>query len=134
MSFRATLLKIFSPFANEVWWPMWSNVRWKKEAHCEVDVNEEDHVKTLADIKKLVKRLYSKFTWTADDASQLWDCICPPPYNYRRYLEGELKDDCDGFHSLVKHCLDHSGIRCYLLSAVAVGAGHCVLLFQLNDK
>ena len=23
-------LKLFSPFANEVWWPMWSNLRWKK--------------------------------------------------------------------------------------------------------
>lgn len=32
------------------------------------------------------------------------------------------------------HCLRHSGIECYLLSAVAVGGGHCVLIFKFNDK
>ena len=24
------LWKLFAPFANEVWWPNWSNFRWRK--------------------------------------------------------------------------------------------------------
>lgn len=62
MSFREEMLRLICPFANEVWWPFWSNIRWKKFSDCDIDLNEEDHVHSLKEIKALVKRLYSKFT------------------------------------------------------------------------
>jgi hypothetical protein len=128
-------LKLFSPFANEVWWPNWSNRRWKNAIKY-VELKEEDKLEKLtkANITILVKKLYKNFHWTADGITELWDSITPPAQNYQHYLDGELRDDCDGFHSLVYHCLHNNGIECYLLSAIAVGAGHCVLVFKLNDK
>lgn len=57
----------------------------------------------------------------------------PPPQVYRDYMGGLVKDDCDGFHSLVLHCLRVNGVRCYLLAVEARGAGHCVLLMQYNQ-
>ena len=51
------LLKLFSPFANEIWWPNWSNFRWRK-ALKDHTVYEEHLVKNLTEIKALVKSLY----------------------------------------------------------------------------
>lgn len=85
-------------------------------------------------IQKLLRKLYAKFKWTADGPDQLWDCITPPPQTYEHYLEGLLQDDCDGFHSLVYHCLFNSGYECYLLSAASLKDGHCVLLFRFKDR
>lgn len=82
----------------------------------------------------LVRKLYSKFVWTKDDATELGDSITPPAQNYLNYLNGKLYDDCDGFHSLVYHCLRASNIQCYLLSVITIDGGHCVLVFNYQDK
>lgn len=126
--------KLILWFANCVWWPFWSNLRWKKERELNVPVEEVHLVQYLTEIKTLVKVLYNNFSWTADGADQLGDSICPPAYNYKRWQEGVLKDDCDGFHSLVYHCLTASNIECYLLSVTHLRGGHCVLLFKHKNK
>ena len=133
MSYKAKLIKKFAPLSM-IWWCFWSSIRFRKAIRDDIPLKEEDKVKTLKDIKFLVNRLYSKFTYTKDGVDQLGDAITPPPQNYQYYLNGELKDDCDGFHSLVYHCLHGSGIECYLLTVTAEGAGHCILLFKLNNK
>ena len=116
------------------WWVFWSNIRFKKAIRHNVPIHLEDTVSDLAGARTLVKKLYKKFTWTADGIDQLGDAITPPPQNYQHYLEGELKDDCDGFHSLVYHCLYNSGFTCYLLSVIALGGSHCVLLFKSKNN
>ena len=127
------LLKLFSPFANEVWWPMWSNFRWKN-ALKDHSIADEHMVKNLTETRALVKVLYNGFKWVADDATDLGDSITPPAQCYRDFCNGLLEDDCDGFHSLVYHCLAKSGMRCYLLSVVSDDGGHCVLVFENKGK
>jgi len=114
-------------------WCMWSNYRFRNTERFSKELQDDDKVSTYKDIQELIIRLYSCFIWTADDITQLGDAITPPPQNYKTYLTKPLKDDCDGFHSLVYHCLYNSGIECYLLTANEIGGGHCVLTFNLND-
>lgn len=121
-------------FANCIWWPIWSNIRWSKERKIVCEAKEEHKATNLTQIKALVKTLYANFKWTKDGADQLWDSVCPPAYNYKRWTEGVLKDDCDGFHSLVYHCLASSGVECYLLCATHMKGGHCILLLKNKDK
>lgn len=130
---KTFLWKVFSPFANEVWWPIWSNVRWRN-ALKDHSVADEYLVKNLTDIKILVRLLYKKFKWVADDATELGDSITPPAQCYKDFCNGLLEDDCDGFHSLVYHCLAKSGVRCYLMSVVVASGGHCVLVFENKGK
>lgn len=127
------LWKLFSPFANEVWWPNWSNFRWRK-ALKDHALYEEHLVKNLTEIKALVKTLYKGFKWTADDIKDLGDSITPPAQCYKDFCNGVLEDDCDGFHSLVYHCLSKSGVRCYLMSVISDDSSHCVLVFNYKDK
>ena len=127
------LWKLFAPFANEVWWPIWSNFRWRKVLK-DYPVAEEHMVKNLTETRALVKVLYNGFKWTADDIKDLGDSITPPAQCYKDFSDGLLEDDCDGFHSLVYHCLAKSGMRCYLLSVVSDNGGHCVLVFENKGK
>lgn len=123
----------FCKIACEWWWPRWSNFKFRKSLRTNIEIQIDDRLGSLSDIRQEVKKLYSKFTWTKDGADQLWDAICPPPQNYQYYLDGELKDDCDGFHSLVYHVLFNNNIKCYLLAVCAPKSSHCVLIFQYND-
>lgn len=118
------------------YWCHWSNIRFKKKERFSTELLEDDKVKTVAEIKSLVKKLIRTFTWTADGVDQLWDAILPPPEMYKSWKENQLTvGDCDDFHSLVYHCLYNCGIECYLLSANATkgDSGHCILIFKLND-
>lgn len=126
------LVKLFGDIITSIWC-MWSNYRFKNVERFSKELEEDDRVSTYKDIQELVIKLYGCFIWTADGIDQLGDAITPPPQNYKTYLERPLKDDCDGFHSLVYHCLYNSGIKCYLLTANPIGEGHCVLAFTLND-
>lgn len=116
------------------WWCFWSNARFKDAEHFNKEVDIEDSVYNFYDIQQLVRKLYANFEWTADDITELWDAMTPPPENYKIWKQEKLKDDCDGFHSLVYHCLKNSGLDCYLFCVNAIGGGHCVLLFKYNDK
>lgn len=114
-------------------WIVWSNVHYRNLKGTEMHstkVDDEDKVKTLSDVEKLTKRLYRYFEYTKDGAELLFDAILPPCEAYKKYKEGKLKDDCDGFHSLVYHCLKQSGFRTYLLTAQTKKTGHCVTVFR----
>lgn len=119
-----------------LWWSFWSNIRFHKAIRKNIPITDEEKVSTVKDIQSLVSKLYKKFHYTPDGPDQLWDAITPPPQNYQHYLNGELKDDCDGFHSLVYHCLYNNDIECYLLTVnpFKLTGGHCILIFKLNNK
>ena len=125
--------KIIITLVN-LWWVFWSNIRFKNDLKDNV-LNKEDFIKNRKDLEKLVVRLYSKFTYTSDGLDQLGDAITPPPQNYQYYLEGEVKDDCDGFASLLCHCISKSGLENYLMtvSPEELTSGHCILILKLND-
>ena len=135
MNFYKPFVKLLGPLFTR-WWCFWSNVRFKKAIRTDKTLlREEDKVSTIKDIRKLAVTLYQKFEWTADGIDELWDAVTPPPQNYSNYIAAEeLKDDCDGFHSVMHYCLSMSGIECYLLSVNAWGLGHCVLLFKYRNK
>lgn len=115
-------------------WVIWSNIYYKSkkvELHS-TQIDSEDKVKTIDNIDHLVKKLYRYFNYTKDGAELLGDAIIPPCEAYKKYKEGLLKDDCDGFHSLVYHCLIQSGLRAYLLTAQTKKNGHCVTIFRFE--
>lgn len=134
MKFITWLFKVFGKPLSDWWWVKWSNFRWRKSIRHNIGITPEDEIGNMVDLSALVKKLYSYFTWTSDGVTELFDSMTPPPQNYQNYLNGHLYDDCDGFHALVYHCLYNNNIECYLLSTVAVGAGHCILLFKDFDK
>ncbi len=115
------------------WWCWWSGVRYHKCIRNNIGVQECDKVITLRSAAVLVKKLYSSFEYTKDGFTELYDAICPPPQNYQYYLDGKVRDDCDGFHSLSYHCFYNSDLECYLLSVVA-NKSHCVLLFKFENR
>ena len=118
---------------SSVWWTVWSTLRWRHAIRHNIGIAKEDRIDKFSDIGELLKRLMKHFDYTEDGFDQLWDSITPPPQVYQFYLDGVVKDDCDGFHSLVYHVLYNNSITCYLLSAVAYDGGHCILLFKYND-
>lgn len=126
------LTKFINNIKNRVW-VHWSNFRFRKCERFNDKISEEDKVNNDYKAADLVKKLYSKFNYTKDGFDQLWDAVLPPPEAYKRYQQGLLKDDCDGFHSLVYQCLNGSYISCLLLVVTSPKSGHCVLLFNLNN-
>lgn len=58
----------------------------------------------------------------------------PPVCAYRQIKTSKLRDDCDGFHAAMLHILTANNIECYLLTAVAIGGGHCILIFRFDNK
>jgi len=126
------IVKFFGDIILNIWcW--WSNYRFKDVERFSREVEPDDKVHTMTEIYYLMKKLYSCFIWTADGIDQFGDAVTPPPQNYKTYLNQPLKDDCDGFHSLLYHCLFNSGYRCYLLTVNTLKTGHCVLLMQDKD-
>ena len=127
-------MSIFHKFVNHLW-VFWSNIRWKKSERFYKEILEEDsHITTIKSMGEVVNRVYRKFKYTSDGADQLWDCITPPPQNYLHYVNGELKDDCDGWASIMHFILHYNNIESYVLSVEESWDGHCVCLFKLNDK
>lgn len=128
------IFAIVCELATRFWWPFWSNRRWRKAVKEDIEIEEEDRVWDYESLKKVANQIYKKFRYTHDGVDQLFDSIVPPPQNYINYRHDLVYDDCDGFHSTLYHCLHRSNIECYLLTANAIGAGHCILLYKLNAK
>ena len=125
--------KIISDIST-LWWCFWSNIRFHKYIRKNIDIKEKyKNINSIEDILKIINELYSKFVYTKDGIDELYDAITPPPQNYQHYLDGELKDDCDGFHSLVYHILYNNKINCCLLTTTALNSAHCILLFKFNN-
>ena len=127
------MIKFLHKIGN-LWWCFWSNIRWRKSNRFYDEILPEDlTIHSIDTMRKVVNRIYAKFKYTADGADQLWDCITPPPANYEHYVNGELKDDCDGWASVMNYVLHKNNIEAYILSAEEIGDGHCICLFKLND-
>ena len=122
------------------WWILWSNHRWKDvERHNMIIDDKVDEwilkpLNSISDIKAMTCQAYKRFEWTRDGVDQLFDSMCPPPYNYVRYKTGVLKDDCDGYHALMYQILHANNIECYLMSVVDWQWGHCILLFKFENN
>lgn len=127
-----SFIKFFLDIKN-YFWVKWSNFRFRHLERFNKETSEEDIVKNVDDIVKLTNRVLGNFKYKNDDITQLFDAIVPPPQTYQEYLNGLFEDDCDGFHSLVYHCLQMSNIKCYLLITTSKPASHCTLVFKLND-
>ena len=115
-------------------WIWWSNYHYKKigaELHSTA-IDPSDTARTMNSLLFLMNKLYDKFHYTKDGADLLYDAMIPPCEAYKQYRNGELKDDCDGFHSLVYHCLKFSGFEAYLLTANSIKSGHCVVIFRMD--
>ena len=127
-----------------MWWVFWSNLRFKKSVK-HISVRDEDLIDGYdpVTVRKLCSTIYKKFKYTPDGFDKLWDAITPPTQNYKDYTEGEVRDDCDGFHSLLYYFLSYGCDKgeeflkvghIYLLSVCAKGGGHCVLVYEYNHK
>lgn len=113
-------------------WLFWSNIHYRHTKGVDLHstaIDEEDKVETLDDIYHLASKLNRHFDYKDDGVELLWDAIIPPSEAYKQYKNGLLKDDCDGFHSLVYHCLKQSGFTVYELCAQTKREGHCVAIF-----
>lgn len=129
------MIKFLCYLAHKFWWIPWSNFRYRKVERYNIACNPEDRAYSELTIKNLADKMYGKFEYTKDGADKLWDAVCPPPYAYSTISKGEkLRDDCDGFHSLMYHCLNNGAIKPYLMTVNAKGSGHCVLLFHFDFK
>lgn len=128
------LKRFFAYLANKFYWVPWSNFRYRNEERHSKNLLSQHNVSSLDDIQNLARIVYRNFEYTKDGPDLLWDAVCPPPYAYKQLLSGKpFRDDCDGFHSLMYHCLSQNGITCYLMVVSAVGCGHCVLTFYYNN-
>lgn len=127
--------KIISTIAVNVWWPFWSNIRWRKSFRNNIGIEEDDIIKSEKKLISKISDLHIALEYKADDASQLFDAINSPSQLYYDYKKNNnIKDDCDGFHALVFHILYNSKIECYLMTANAIGCGHCICLCKYNNK
>ena len=126
--------KFFLDIINRIW-VHWSNLRYRRCVRHSTDIHVSDKVYSIEDIKIKVNMLYEEFKYTKDGIKELGDAVLPPCEAYSRYLKGTFKDDCDGFHSLVYHCLSNSGVTCYLLTVITgLSKNHCVLVFNFKNK
>ncbi len=116
----------------------WSNLYWANAVK-DFILRDVDHIEKEENythyLLRMANKLFDNFQYTKDNLEQLGDSIPPPPEAYKRFAEGTLKDDCDGFHSALYHIAHCNGIECKLLSILSVknDYGHCVLLFKDNE-
>ena len=83
-------------------------------------------------IKNLAARIYSKFEYTPDDFTKLYDAIDSPAALYLKYLNNPpIKDDCDGFASALYCPLSVTEIGCRLLIYGGESGCHAMVLIKL---
>ena len=129
------MIKFLCYLAHKFWWIPWSNFRYKKVERYYRFINAEDRAFSIPQIKSLAERMYGRFNYTPDGADKLWDAVCPPPYAYCQVKVGlKFADDCDGFHSLMYHCLNTEITKPYLMTVYAKGSAHCVLVFYFDFR
>ena len=128
-----SIIKFFGDIVTSIWCH-WSNIRFKQAERFSTFIQEADLINYFVDIRAIAKMAYENFEWTADGIDQLGDAIVPPPCAYNQIIKGKFKDDCDGFHAAMLHILLINHIESYLLTANAIGGGHCILIFKYNDK
>ena len=132
-------MKVLCELWLDVIKPSWSKLRWKyNDNKYNFDIEIE---KTLNGIEKLAKSVYSVFEWTMDGVSQLFDAYRHPYQCYNDYITAlqtgkKIKDDCDGFHTVLYYILEQNQIPSGLLTIVDknITQSHTVCIFYLNFK
>ena len=138
MDIKYNIYKALAPIVGPLamrYWCHWSNRHFKNTIRLDQTLLQpEDRVTGITTLNRVLSKLYRTFRYTKDGVDQLYDAITPPPQLYVNYMQGEVKEDCDGFHSLLHYVLSMSNIECYLLTVNAYRAGHCVLICKLKDQ
>lgn len=111
----------------------WSNIRWGKN---NPTISQQVKVNNASQIQLLAKDIYNKFTYEYDDITELFDAMRTPSRCYQDYLDGELKDDCDGFHAALYCVVQESGYECYLMTYITtpITDSHTVLLVKIKNQ
>ena len=133
---RKLIYNIWRPFAI-----FWSNLYWRiKHAHYDYKVRICDLMRktdnSISDyIKRSASNVLNKFEYKHDGVEELGDTIPPPAEAYYQYVNGVLKDDCDGFHACLYHLAKANGIESKLIEVFSLNNlfGHCVLAFKDGD-
>lgn len=118
--------------------PFWSRIRWCRKRKIESEEVTEKVTHTRTSVRSMCQEVYSRFEWTMDDFSQLFDSLRPCGYLYNWYKdstrEEPLKDDCDGYHSLIYHILKANGFDCCIFSIVTnpMKHSHTMTLYKYN--
>lgn len=119
--------------------PFWSQIRWCGKRKVKGEEVTEKITPTITSVRSLCQSVDDKFRWTMDDFSQLFDSLRPCEYLYNWYKnatkETPLKDDCDGYHSLIYHILTANGFDCCLFTIVTnpVKNSHTMTLYKYNN-
>lgn len=119
--------------------PFWSSIRWWSERKIEGKEVTEKVTNALTSVRSMCREVYSKFDWTMDDISQFFDSLRPCEYLYNWYKdstrEEPLKDDCDGYHSLIYHILKSNGFDCciFTIATNPIKNSHTMTLYKYND-
>lgn len=118
--------------------PFWSKIRWCKKRQVVSREVSEQVTSDISSVRSLCSKVCSRFEWTMDDISQLFDSLRPCEYLYQLYCNANyddpLKDDCDGYHSLIYHILHENGFDCCILTIVTnpIRDSHTMTLYKVN--
>jgi len=97
-----------------------------------IGIEEKDKVTTS--VEDLIYKVSQNFTYQ----NELGEKIKTPSQAYYEYLNGGLKDDCDGWVSLAYHILENNGADCYFSAFQTKqwekkNIYHCVLVFNYSN-
>lgn len=83
--------------------PAWSNSRFANSL--QEYTPQTKQINSVIELKAILPKLYSGFTYTYDDASKGFDAMDTPPQCLASLEAGNLHDDCDGYHAAIYHLL-----------------------------
>lgn len=118
--------------------PFWSKIRWCGKRKIVGKEVTEKVTNTLTSVRTMCNEVYRRFEWTMDDFSQLFDSLRPCEYLYNWYQESNyddpLKDDCDGYHSIIYHILQANGFDCCIITIVTnpISKSHTMTMYKYN--
>lgn len=107
-----------------------SNFYWRKaKKECEVIETKQDDEDIFSYVERCCKIIDYTFRYKRDGILELGDSIPPPAEAYFRMKNGELKDDCDGYHACLFHMVQEYA-NCMLVEVFSLKNkyGHCVLM------
>ena len=118
----------------------WSSIRWCRKRKITSNTVVEKVDSTITSVRAMCNKVYSKFEWTIDDFSQLFDSLRPCGYLYNWYQESTkenpLKDDCDGYHSIIYHILTANGFNAAIFNVVTspISKSHTMTLYKRDNN
>lgn len=130
-------MKFFAKLWLDYLKPFWSRIRWMRKRKIEA-VPCAEQATDIASIKNACSLVYKNFEWTMDDVSQFFDSYAPVEYLYNVYRNAldnggeKIRDDCDGFHSVIYHILTKNNIPAVLLTIATkpLKVAHTMCLFK----